>query len=65
MSYEIGSAEVLNSLTQLEKVFGIEPKNYIYRSEGAETGVDGDPMIAVFRKPGAYNTVGEIGPAAC
>lgn len=65
MSYEIGSAEVLNSLAQLEKVFGIEPKDYIYRSEGAETGVDGDPMIAVFRKPGAYNTVGEIGPAAC
>jgi hypothetical protein len=64
MSYEIGSAEVLNSLSQIEAIFGIDAKDYIFRSEGAETGVDGDSMIAVFRKPGAPNTVDEIGPAA-
>ena len=65
VSYEIGSTEVLISLTQLENVFRIEPKDHIYRSEGAETGVDGDPMITVFRKPGAYNTIEKMGSAAC
>ena len=61
MAYEIGSGEVLNSLAQIEDAFGIKSKDYIYRTDGAETGVNGDSMVAVFRKPGALNTVGEVG----
>ncbi|WP_395054825.1 class I SAM-dependent methyltransferase [Polaromonas sp.] len=57
VTYQIGSNEVLNSLDQIDEIFKIEPKDYIFKSDGSETKVMGDPMIAIFRKNGALNSL--------
>lgn len=52
LGYQIGATQPITDLPSVEALFGIDIADCYFRYDGSKDGVEGAPMITVFRTPG-------------
>lgn len=52
LGYIIGAAEAITDLPSVERLFGVSPEDCYFRYDGSREGLEGAPMVTIFRTPG-------------